>query len=564
MCQLWSWIVFLAITVSFIGLPLFYSLSLDKSQRRLIANQKLSPASGFDIKRKELSTAISQRGEGGELPKNISTQLVCPLIKKEDIWVLGEAGNPEVIPRLISIFMTKGNGYSLRDAAVCAVAKLCEKASDNSLVELLVAALSESEDEAFIYDSLIIALGNLGDRRAIKPLILELNKHRSPTYIAEALVKFGADAEEALPVLEKALAEEIPPELEACYDRHGGVALIEMIPNPSYETIKNGIAGIKLAMAEKHQCREPKYEPPKGVNMLLLKDGLGKKRIDVYRIRDYELRCFLEFLKMRNLHNILVMGGSIRDIFFDECVGDIDITIKVNLDENEQETLARPHAQVSRKIYDNVMQELKILAQALGIEVEDLQRPASDPKIARFKGLEIQYAGPIEVETTQGNKGIIKRFLVDGNSRKGFASAPGASLLQMGIDCEGNLYGCIDSLVDLAGGKARIIGNKDDLAIGDILRMLRLKHQFGLHLLDSDYQLMKETMQRYMRGEKTISSKVREVAIRQMEKVLTTALDKNAAQKEMEELGVGALLDGKFDANKVSQQFLSLFLREFL
>jgi len=265
-------------------------------------------------------------------------------------------------------------------------------------------------------------------------------------------------------------------------------------------------------------------------------------KIDLKDIKDKNLKAFLKFLKRKHLEDIVVMGGAVRDIFFDKAINDIDVTVKLALTDKEREDFIPTTSQATRRVYDYAMQQLEKLANALGVKREDLQRPPLDPAAPRFKGLNIQYLGPIQSTTSEGVPVFNKRFIIDSQTRQGFSSNTRANLLQMAIDCYGNLYGYTESLQDLLKGRVRVVGDGNNFAIGDILRLLRLKHQFGLEIYSQDYELVTKVLNQYARGELSISEAILPMIKEQMNKVLDDAVDRKAAEEELEKLGISALI----------------------
>ena len=423
---------------------------------------------------------------------------------------------------------------------------------DKRAVEPLIDALADSSSE--VRKNAARALGELGDKRAVEPLIDALADSESHVRedAAEALGELGD--KRAIKPLEILLQEEPPTVEEHLYDSYGYEWETFIKPNSVCEAVKRAL--IKINWKRTERVTEEAFTPPKGLNASLINKALKGKRIglkediaflkflkiDLKDIKDKNLKAFLKFLKRKHLEDIVVMGGAVRDIFFDKAINDIDVTVKLALTDKEREDFIPTTSQATRRVYDYAMQQLEKLANALGVKREDLQRPPLDPAAPRFKDLKIQYLGPIQSTTSEGVPVFNKRFIIDSQTRQGFSSNTRANLLQMAIDCYGNLYGYTESLQDLLKGRVRVVGDGNNFAIGDILRLLRLKHQFGLEIYSQDYELVTKVLNQYARGELSISEAILPMIKEQMNKVLDDAVDRKAAEEELEKLGISALI----------------------
>jgi len=423
-------------------------------------------------------------------------------IRKNAARALGKLGDRRAVEPLINALAESSS--DVRKSAASALEKL--GATKEQLFEGYLKALSSSNSD--VRKDAARALGELGDKRAIKPLEILLQ-------------------EEPLTVK------------EYYYDSYGN-DWETINPNPVYEAAKTAL--IKIRQKRGEQIPEEAFTPPKRLNTPLVNKALTGKRINIKNIRDKNLKAFLRFLKRKHLEDIVVMGGAVRDIFFDKAINDIDVTVKLALTDKEREDFIPTTSQATRRVYDYAMQQLEKLANALGVKREDLQRPPLDPAAPRFKGLKIQYLGPIQSTTSEGVPVFNKRFIIDSQTRQGFSSNTRANLLQMAIDCYGNLYGYTESLQDLLKGRVRVVGDGNNFAIGDILRLLRLKHQFGLEIYSQDYELVTKVLNQYARGELSISEAILPMIKEQMNKVLDDAVDRKAAEEELEKLGISALI----------------------
>ena len=230
---------------------------------------------------------------------------------------------------------------------------------------------------------------------------------------------------------------------------------------------------------------EPAASSPEGAIISLVEKGKNNNRISLSDIRDENLRAFLEFLKENSLTKILVYGGAVRDVFFGRRISDIDITVKIEFNGEEENH------------YRQAEKELLSLANLMGVKIEDFVKFRVFPGDSRFRGLEVQYVGPIQLRTAKRDI-YLNRVIIDGTLPGRIISNLGASLLQMAIDCEGNLYGRTEALSDLLSGRIRIAGD-GYLTLGSMLRMLRLKHQFNLDISAGDYRFIETASRQYVR-----------------------------------------------------------------
>ncbi len=257
-----------------------------------------------------------------------------------------------------------------------------------------------------------------------------------------------------------------------------------------------------------------------------------------------QLKEFLQWLKDVGLDkDIVVIGGGVRDILTGKEISDIDISVAIPLSDRQRLRMADTLSQADEKSWKHSMRVLRKLANELRVPVQNFLPPLSKRKVF-FKGVEVQYAGPIRL--TNKNTGeyvYLKRVLVDRNSRNILSSSAGASLLQMGVDANGNLYGHADAIEDFDAGDVRIIGNSKNFTIGDVLRVLRIKHELGLVLNDEDERLMKETIAAYQQGQKVKPQRaVLKIMTGQVDKLLKKSKNRRKAIKELKEMGIYSLL----------------------
>ncbi|MBA7516936.1 hypothetical protein ES705_08986 [subsurface metagenome] len=281
-----------------------------------------------------------------------------------------------------------------------------------------------------------------------------------------------------------------------------------------------------------------KYIPT--MNKILVEQAIETGKVNLNYIRDENLKSFLKFLRDNGLEEVVIIGGAVRDILFGKKVDDIDISIKIKLTDVEREEFTRSTAPASERVYNEAMSILDKLANALGVFREQLLSPGKYGEV-QFKGIDVEYAGPIEVIASNGKKVLIKQIVVDGETGKLYSST-GPGLLQMAMDCDGNLYGHTKSLNDLLEGKVRLVGDGKNFFLGAALRTLRLKYQFGLTLSKELEVLMQQVLADYREGRLLVPAVYIPSAERLINKILATAIDRKSANRELKELGIFSLI----------------------
>lgn len=287
-------------------------------------------------------------------------------------------------------------------------------------------------------------------------------------------------------------------------------------------------------------------KPAPGLNVPLAQAALKEGRLEIEKIPSREIAEFLKFLKEHDITGIVVAGGAVRDIFFGKTSADIDIGIKLELAEEERAAFDKYAVRGNKRIYDYAMAQLTLLAAALNVPVERLLRPEPGEEVY-FNGIEIQYAGPYDnnVVVETGKKAYPRRIVADTKTGKEYSGSTGASVLQMAIDADGKLYGHQEGLKDLLAGRAGVLGRPEGFFMGDILRLIRLKHEFGLDIGSSD-ELVRKKLADYRTGRvKGLKLTARELPVveRLIAKVLDTAKDREAAQADLDELGITELVN---------------------
>ncbi|NQT06997.1 MAG: methyltransferase, partial [Candidatus Omnitrophica bacterium] len=373
-----------------------------------------------------------------------------------------------------------------------------------------------------------------------------LSIHRDTReFAARALGSFGAAAEKAMPFLRANLLKCPPIERERYYDRHGDLITIATTPHPEYGALTEALTKIRNALIERPGAIDLETSCfPEGLNIEMAQGVLEHGRVPLDKIKDERITAFLEFLREKGLDDILIMGGGgLRDALFGQMASDIDITIKVELTDEEIAACRPSYSKTPPKVYAYAMQQLERLAHVLGVDKEDFMVPTEDPRAARFKGLAIQFAGPIEIKKSNGEIVCLKRFVVEKRTKEGLDSRTAPSLLQTAIGCDGTVYGNIHSVKDVLEGKATLWGDGYNFGINGILRLLRLKHQFGLMISGEDYVLINDTIAEYFETKESMPEVLISVAERLKEKVLDNAKNRRAAEKELQKLDIIKLIE---------------------
>ena len=271
------------------------------------------------------------------------------------------------------------------------------------------------------------------------------------------------------------------------------------------------------------------------------------KTLDISTSKDIRLLAFFDFLKKNSLaDNIVVIGGGVRDVLAGKQLGDIDISVAVPMSFAQRVAFAGTESLASEAVYNKALEGLTKLAVALGVSVEDFINPTNGKKVM-FEGLDIQYAGPVKLRDETGEAVYIKRNLVDLNSRSIYSSSSGASLLQMGLDAWGHVYGRVEAIEAYKQGNVYLVGGLKNLSIGNILRLFRLKYQFNLNISQEDIVLVKQAIAGYLENSRPVESlQVRQATQQQLDKLLAIPDKKLLIKEEFDTLGITILLKDHF------------------
>ena len=272
--------------------------------------------------------------------------------------------------------------------------------------------------------------------------------------------------------------------------------------------------------------------------------------INLDEVADQRLKQFFDFLEEHGLADfVVVVGGGVRDAYTGKMINDLDINIIVPMSDEDHRNILPTTAQASAEMYAYIQEKLALLAEALGVAVDDFL-PPMEPNAVMWNGLEVQYTGPIVLRNRSGREDeprrvYLKRSIVGDNGWL-YSSNTGAALLQMAVDSSGRLYGHVEALEDFDRGLVRLTGGRDNLKIGDVLRMLRLKHEYDLIISEYDYQIIRATIDSYISGDLPLPETImRNVVLRQLVKIEETALDHELAMRELDQLGLLRLLKDK-------------------
>ncbi len=415
------------------------------------------------------------------------------------VYALGELGDKMAVEPLIA--RLGDNDSDVRQSAARALGKLGDKRAVEPLMERL------GDGHPYVRQSAAKALGELGDRRAVEPLRKLLSKTSRTIQISE-------------------------------YGYYNEILSSSTEDNPEYQVIE---AAIKKLTGEDSAMLAP-------LNRELVEQAIRTGKISIDQIQDAKLKRFLAFLKDKGLTNIVVIGGAVRSILFGEPVRDIDISIKTALTPAERESFTDLKEQGTERVYQKALAEITHLAEAMALPVDDFLPPSRGPR-AIFEGLDIDYFGPIKVPS-RGQSFIPKRSLYDETSREGYFTNTGAELSKLAIDADGNLYGPRESLQKLLDGEASVLGNGENFGINDILRLLRLKYQYGLKISAENNELIKTALAK-IKGGASLPATVLDMARILTEIILSTAQDQKLAERELGELGILKLIQKSKTASGV-------------
>ncbi|MBN2453482.1 MAG: hypothetical protein JXB40_04395, partial [Candidatus Omnitrophica bacterium] len=480
--------------------------------------------------------------------------------------------DPESLEFLMTI-AERGDHWS-RHVAEMLLAKVHYRGALDALVKKLDSAMAAEKEEPEpkhfkMLHMLIKQLSSKEDDNQIWEA-----KRGEPNDLVDTIKTielFGADAKDALPVLEAVLAKAPRQMKDYVNDLYGLAVGVNVVGNYMVTVLRDAIAAIKADIEKRKSLPMVK----RGLDEQLVKIAKEEHKIPAESISDGRVRKFLDFLKEHKLENIVITGGVPRDIFYHQDVNDLDISVKIDLGNIGLSAKAKRElndtlSQANEEIYKSAMEELGKLADAMkskgmDVSLNDFLTASSEARhFPDFGNLRIQYNGPVKATTQGGAPVYLKRFFIDSRTGQAYYSTSGASLLKLaigaiienpGAPCDGRIYGRTEALDALSEGRAQIAGYRsvsdgtiryENFGIGDILRLLRLKYQFGLKISDSDYNLIRNTVSKYKEGQLTLGDAATDEAYEYKNRILRTAVDRKSAEDELRSLGVTEFIDSEY------------------
>ena len=469
------------------------------------------------------------------LGKNIDDEDIDVCCKVAEVLV--KLATPEAVNIFIKAFESGSEQDYIRYLAIESLGKIGTLRAIDFLAEAL------NDEDRFIRRGAAEALAAVGSDRAMKSLI-ERVKDVDGIVVDEILSLIEKQGDEETIYHLNKIASKVPSKKTFfIYNDHD--AIVEYTEKTKY--IGNNAGNFEFV--KKERKKNPLLTKIRAVTRRIekrLKIERESKNIPLERINDDRLKKFFLWLEAKGLgEDLIVIGGGVRDAYIGKELNDIDITFKISgLTKKERVGLYGTRSQVPEEVYKKITQKLKKLSDALGVEVEAFLSPAGDKEVL-WEGasgdIELQYCGPVLLKDAKGESVHIKRTLVDADTKSLYTSNTGVSLLQIGMDYKGNLYGKVKALEDLKNGKVRISGDGHNFTMGHILRLLRVKHEFGLKIPNEDYRFVKKTLDRYRSGDMPLPRI--DIAYRQANKVLEKAVKPTAAKGEMKELGIYDILE---------------------
>ena len=309
--------------------------------------------------------------------------------------------------------------------------------------------------------------------------------------------------------------------------------------------LRRGIDSLETGLKERSAAGAVSFHhvKAKGLNADLVKLALAKGTVPRKHMPDDKLKLFQDFLVDNGLDDdIIIVGGSIRDIFYGRKTSDIDFTIKMPLTEEESNDLASSSSQVTRKTYNRALRVLERLAIALDVTKEALLYSSTSDEKILFHGVEVSYVGPMKRLTLSGEPVLVRNLLSNSTTGEVFGGS-GPLLLFMGMDAYGKLYGYEKPLLALLRGAVAISSDTEGLALSTVTRIMRLKYQYGLTLSKDVYATIKEVIDGYNNGSIPMETVYIKVADRQIDHIYKHADSKRQAMKELKKLGILKILD---------------------
>ena len=193
-------------------------------------------------------------------------------------------------------------------------------------------------------------------------------------------------------------------------------------------------------------------------------------RFTLPEILDPNLHAFLQLLGRSRLHDIIVLGGAVRDALLERPCNDIDIAVR--LQAIAPTTVVEPVTNGTHYMVPALAHRLRPLAAALGLETSAFYDPVP------FREVTIDVLGLAPV-TDDGGRAFPDVF-VDANQRI-FSARPELSVNQLMLDSDRNVWP-ISGIEDLNGRVGRAAEAPLPMHLRQILRALRTSENIGLTL----------------------------------------------------------------------------------
>ncbi|MFC1668562.1 HEAT repeat domain-containing protein [Chlamydiota bacterium] len=348
-------------------------------------------------------------------------------------------------------------------------------------------------------------LGDLGDRRAVEPLIQVIpqtsfiGKVYSELRLAiiDALVKLNdSHALEKLLVLitdshdlvrsetRKAL-EKVDLPMEAIIDANIVALQSEVLEIrvearcalEAFESVYTVKKIVPLLTSQKKYVKENAAlllsqfsgETLIGLNNKLVDFAIEHKRIPLYSLPP-SVETFLTFLEQNDCTDIVLKGRTVLELFFGIKPSLFEISVKIPFTEKGRELIEAKNKKALIRVHDLICKKVDEFAQkrssCLGeIEKDDVQMAEANNTSKVFGDIKIEEVSTID-------------FIVDSKTGKIIVSEPKPSFLHIALDSKGNLYGNMQVLEELKKGIEQIIDaiknsdiQSDDLFAEEILLM---------------------------------------------------------------------------------------------
>lgn len=489
-------------------------------------------------------------------PKLIKKNLYTRILNSSNSynrWVALRELSKIVDERIANILKERVENYKERDPYVQLwTILILYKYGEENTVDHLISLLSCGDYEISNSIFEILEMLNVNEDAMTRAYLnaLKSNNIKISLFAANEIGKSGNNNIEGIDLLKKIISrnfEEICENpltvQEWVYETTHRYTIVD-IPNPKLDILKGNLGSYMRVLNKLEYINFKTKSILKVPNMELVQEALKNKKIPIEKINDDRLVYFFKFLEEHNLDDkIVVIGGGVRDSLLGKKLNDIDISVKMTLTEEERNCFIHNTSPVNERVFNRALLILKELVKALGVEINDLLNPFYSSKKAYFKGLEVQYAGPIMASSSSGKRVFRKRTIADSKTGELFTE-PGPTLLFLAIDSKGELYGDFSALWNLIEGKVSISGTEKILVLSDIIRCMRLKYEYNLEI-DAEYShLIQQVIISYKKNRTPIKTVIINVCETQIEKIREHAPNYfNAAYKEMEELGIIEILE---------------------